>query len=136
MPPLLLGRARLSQVSVTPDHMLVFSGEKKSEEEREEGGGAARAHSARRARAHDRRARRARARRCQLLTARPLPSAAPGQAGKTRSTGVRRFRHVLRLPDVVNEEGINAKVEHGVLRITMPKAPERVVAPARDIPLA
>ena len=126
MPPLLLGRARLSQVSVTPDHMLVFSGEKKSEEEREEGGGAARAHSARRARA----------RRCQLLTARPLPSAAPGQAGKTRSTGVRRFRHVLRLPDVVNEEGINAKVEHGVLRITMPKAPERVVAPARDIPLA
>ena len=53
-----------------------------------------------------------------------------------RRAGLRRFRHVLRLPDVVNEEGINAKVEHGVLKITMPKAPERAAAPGREIPLA
>ncbi|MEM9018818.1 MAG: Hsp20/alpha crystallin family protein, partial [Verrucomicrobiota bacterium] len=49
----------------------------------------------------------------------------PAVADGEKATGSERFEQVLRSPDGVDVTGIEARLEEGILTLTLPKAAER-----------
>lgn len=58
-----------------------------------------------------------------------------GETSGYHSRRVQNFERRFRLPPHVNHDDISARVENGVLRITLPKAAPEPEAPAKEIPI-